>query len=433
MAGIDRRGFLAGLGAAAVGVRAAAQGAPRRVEIRPDSRHVVEGGREHHFAETVFEVPSDYSGQSIGLEIGPQARIDVLRIRLKPGARNINRFLQIGPGARIGLLDVEAAEQTDRHDEKLDGFVQIRADDITIEAMRFTRIDRCLMIQDAARIRIGSFDCTSYSKGVRINRSEDVTIGQLTARTTSPNAIRGKPGENGLTISDSRRLAFPEVVIEDAAEHAVYLAGGSGERFSEDVRFGRVVSRRAAQCGFKCKAPQTASRGVSIDRLEVTDSAFRSRPGRNEDALRVENAHGFRIGWLEARCVESRASCYAGVYLDGVRDFALAGGVVECPRGPMVMIEDRRGFDNAGITIARLDGQRLRLHGYLIHHTERRALSSLTVDGGLIDGVGGDAVHLAGNGQLAGDNRIRIAARGVGGALIAGDAAGIDVQVVDLS
>jgi hypothetical protein len=167
MAETDRRGFLAGLGAAAVGVRAAAapraaaEPAPRRIELRPAARHVLEGGRSHALAETVFEVPGDYSGQSAGLEVGAGARVDALRIRLAPGARNIDRFLRIGPGARIGLIDVEAAEQTDHHDEKLDGFVQIREGDIAVERMRFVRIDRCLMIRGAARVRIGAVVCTS--------------------------------------------------------------------------------------------------------------------------------------------------------------------------------------------------------------------------------------------------------------------------------
>ena len=50
------------------------------------ARFVIEGGREHDFADTIFEVPPDYSGE----EIGPGARIGVLRIRLAPDARDID-------------------------------------------------------------------------------------------------------------------------------------------------------------------------------------------------------------------------------------------------------------------------------------------------------------------------------------------------------
>ena len=61
----------------------------------------------------------------------------------------------------------------------------------------------------------------------------------------------------------------------------------------------------------------TPSVDVSLDRLEVVDAAFGSRPGRNEDALRVENTEDFRVGWLEVGRQEAKTSCYAGVYLNG--------------------------------------------------------------------------------------------------------------------
>ena len=38
------------------------------------------------------------------------------------------------------------------------------------------------------------------------------------------------PGYNGLTIADSARVHLPRVEVEDAAEHAVYLAGGGRRR-----------------------------------------------------------------------------------------------------------------------------------------------------------------------------------------------------------
>ena len=294
---VNCRSFLTGLAAVATAPKAAAQA--RRLEMRPSARFVIEGGREHSFADTVFEVPPDYSGEEIGLEIGPGARIDVLRIRLAPGARDIDRFMRINSGVRIGLLDVEAAQQTDHHDNKLDGFVQIRADDISIENMRFLRIDRCVMVNEASRLRIGSFECASYSKGFRINRSQDIYIGRFHAHTASPNAVL-KAGENGLTISDSHRLRLPDVTVEDAAEHAIYLAGGNGKRHSSDIRFGQVVSRGAGGCGFKCKSPKNATLDVSIDQLEVAELGYPRRggpqgcgpPGRKCAEFSYRYAHG---------------------------------------------------------------------------------------------------------------------------------------------
>lgn len=393
---------------------------PGRVELGGGRPYRLEGGRDHRLSDVTFEVNAGHAGNGIKLDIGEGAQIDVLRIRVLPGVRQLDRFVRIGRGVRIGVLDVEAAEQTALNDDKLDGFVQIRADDVRIEAMRFVRIERCVMIRAAAGVSIGSFDCSSYSRGMSILASRDVHVGRLRARGRSPHA-RPEPGFNGLLIADSRGLSLPDVVVEDAAEHSVYLAGGGGAEHSEDIRFGQVVSRRAGQCGFKCKSPKMASRRVSIDRLEVINSAYRSRPGTNEDALRVENCHGFRIGELEARADLTEESCYNGLYLDGVRDFVLEAGRVERAFGAMVTIADARGFDNAGIAIAGLDGDTLRSHGYLIRYAKGRMLSGLDVAGGLLQRVGGDVVRIEGDILKGRDrNRVHVAARGVRGAALQG-------------
>ena len=136
-------------------------------------------------------------------------------------------------------------------------------------------------------------------------------IDRFAARQASPHAVP-EPGCNGLTIGDSKRVRLPHVEVEDAAEHGIYLAGGSGTAFSEDIRFGKVVTRRSGQCGFKCKANESPSLNVAIDELHVFDAAYRSRPGRNEDALRVENCRGFHLGRLKAACDQSGAAAMRG-------------------------------------------------------------------------------------------------------------------------
>ena len=237
-----------------------------------------------------------------------------------------------GYAGRIGLIDVEAATQTDLPVTQLDGFVQVRNNDIDIEAARFLGIDRCMIINRAAGIRIGRFACESYSKGLKIGDSRDVFVGSFSARGRSPNAVPD-PGYNGLSIQDSVRVQCPDVLVEDAAEHAIYVSGGHDAAFTQDIRFGRVVTRRSGQCGFKCKAVNLRSVDVSIDSLSVADAAFRSKPGSNEDGLRVENCNGFRVGLLEVFRDTRRHSCHAGIYLDGVRDFSLGQGRIDGAAG----------------------------------------------------------------------------------------------------
>jgi hypothetical protein len=385
--------------AAAAAAFAGDPDAARRVRLTPDAVHVLEGGRAHALGDTVFDVAADYPGDRLGLDVGDGAEIDVLRIRVLPGVTAVDRCLRLGDGVRIGLIDVVAAEQTDPGDAQADGFVQIRGRDVRIDAMRFANIERCAMIRGASRVWIGSFDCTSYSKGMKLARASDVYVGAFRARRASPHA-RPEPGHNGLTIEDCERLRLPRVEIEDAAEHAVYLAGGGGEGFSADIGFGRVLTRRSGQCGFKCKAPVSPSRDVAIEQLTVIDAAYGSKPGRNEDGLRVENARGFRVGTLRVGREAGAFSCHTGLYLDGVADFALNGGLVEATAGPMVLIEDRRG-GNARILISRLDGRDIGAEGYLIRHAHARILRELVVAGGRLESIAGDALRIEGGAHLA--------------------------------
>ena len=85
----------------------------------------------------------------------------------------------------------------------------------------------------------------------------------------------------------------------------------------------------------------------------------------------------------------------------------------------MVMFEDKREVASTDITITELNGTRLGSHGYHVHHTRGQVLSGLKVDGGLLDGVAGDAVRIEGDGHMkTKSSHIRIKARDVRGALV---------------
>ena len=104
------------------------------IRLTAEAPHLLAGDRTHVLADTVFDVAAGYPDR-IGIEVGDRAVIDVLRVRIRPGVTGIDRFIRLGEGARVGLIDVEAADQTDPTDEKQDGFLQIRVADVRIDAL----------------------------------------------------------------------------------------------------------------------------------------------------------------------------------------------------------------------------------------------------------------------------------------------------------
>lgn len=397
----NRRNFLFGLAAIHLSGRAHANEFQPRVQVDAETRLIIEGGLKHHLADTVFEVTDERPKDRVGLEIGDFAEIDVLRVRLRPGVTKVDRFIWLGEGAKIGLIDVEAADQTDAHDEMLDGFVQIRRADVSVGAMRFKNIDRCIMAREAKRLWIGSIECESYSKALKIDHADSVYVGALRTRVISPKAGTHL-GYSCLTIADSQNVTFPLLEIEDAAAHAVYVAGGGGREFSQGIHFGSIISRRSRGCGFKCKASLTASQRVSIDHLMVFDAGFgREHPGSGDDALRVENCAGFRVGVLDARRAETPYSCYSGVFLDGATDFSLGRGYVANTFGPMVRVEDDRKTPNRDILISDLSGSDIGADGYRIRHSHNQILERMIIVGGTLQRVKGDALRIRGSDGLA--------------------------------
>jgi hypothetical protein len=372
-----------------------------RIVLTDAKTYVIAGGQEHMLAGVTFDVTSDYPDNQLGIDVGDGACIDVLRIRLRPGITGIDRFVRLGSGVRIGRIDVEAATQTALNDQRWDGFLQIRdSQAVAIDTMHFRNIDRCLMIRNSKQVRIGSFNCESYCKGVKIDGSSDVYVGALVAHVASPHAVP-HPGFNGLSVSNSHRIELPYVEIEDAAEHAVYVAGGGDAHFSSDLRFGQILTKRSGQCGFKCKAPVSPSVAVSIESLTVIDASWGSRPGPNEDGLRVENCQGFHVGNLNIHREQGRHSCYVGLVLDGVTDFTLDGGYIEDTAGPMVLVEDRRGVDSARLTITGLVGRDIGGDGVQVSFDKGRRLDALIMAEGRIEHAAGVAVRIEGGAQLA--------------------------------
>ena len=339
---ISRRGFVLGLAAGTVlgpGVGPAfAEGGRRarvrhRIRLTGDAVHVIEGGRAHRLRRHGLRGGRGLSRPRRRASRSATApRSTCCGCASLPGVTGVDRFLSVGAGVRIGRIDVAAATQTAHPDERLAGFLQIRRPDVRIEAIRFRNIDRCVLIHRAADVWIGSFDCVSYCKGLRIDESSDVHVGRLAARKTSPHG----GAQSRLQRPDHLRQPAPR-----ACRRSRWRTRPSMRSISPAAATGtaRTSGSAASSPGARGSAASSARRtGTRASMSRSTSSWWWTRPtAPGPAATRTRSASRTAAGSVSAgsrpRAEAAGRSCYAGVYLNGVTGFDLDGGRSTAPPG----------------------------------------------------------------------------------------------------
>ena len=329
---------------------------PRRGAGRARARHAAAGQPTRHRGRAgaparrdgLRDPPATPARRSASRS-GRGRGVDVLRVRLAPGARDIDRFVRIEAGARIGLLDVEAAGQTDHSDHPRDGFVQIRDDDVSIDAMRFNRIDRCVLItgrrESARAVRLHEL----FQGPARLPLQ-----GRLGRQLPRPRPLAergpGKPGENGLSITDSHRLRFDEV-SHRGRRRAFALPRRRDHRGlpqrGRPLRPDRQPPRRPVRFQVQVagqRQPQRLGRLARGLRLPPTD------PGRQQRG-RAPGGEGRELPHRPAdhpRRREGRRAATPGSTSTASAASRSRAATSSAPEGPMVLIEDSRGGRTSG-------------------------------------------------------------------------------------
>lgn len=351
---------------------------------------------EYLMDHVTFNITSNYGTSTPAIRIEDGAKISRLRINVSLAATDVDRIVSLaGNNISIGEIEITAAAQINLHDEQLDGAIQVRGDNCTIGRIRLVNVDRGLSAFQVKGLLIGDFHAKSYSKGIRLEQCDGVRILCMHCEGRSPYATPD-PGFNGFSAQDCKNVFVGTCVIENAAEHSIYVSGSDPVSAGSNIAFGNVVSIGSGQCGMKFKSTGGPISSIDVSSLTVIDAAQGSVAGPNEDGLRLENCRGVVVHAFNMRTLELGTSGYAGVHIDGCRDVRIAGSVSRC-YGPMIYVTDSRG-DNARLSI-NLDGVSIGSHGLFIEH-----LNGGNISGSAFSGtwrtIGGNVVRLDGNATM---------------------------------
>lgn len=356
-------------------------------------------GREHDLSGLTVAMPTAFTATTVCMVVAANATVNTIRITGASGLGNVQRFLGLNANVEIGLIDIDCATPTGLGNDSLDGFIQIRANNVRIGRIRTRGVDWVGKAYQCSGLRIAHLEIDGIMHGLSIDECTDFWVGRAVCRNKS--ALAGPdPGNNLLTIGTSDDGQVDLVVAEDTAEHGIYVANRCRR-----ITFDRVITRRTGQCGFKCRSGfgSPNSESITINSLRVEDAAYGSSAGTNEDGLRVEYATNFTVGHIEVLRVaklENEPSCYDGIYLNAVNGFTCNGGLIERAANAAVRIVDIGG-ENRRIVIDGLRGYDQALDAVVIDHSTGNALRHLMMTNLFFNVVGRTPLSIFGGGSLA--------------------------------
>ena len=263
------------------------------------------------------------NGSVILLEEDVVADAIVLKI---PDSSILQRGISVSHRNRVGLISVSATEQAAASDDNLDGIVQLRGDDIWVGQIKSRNCDRPIFAYGCDRLTIDHVDIQKYLLGASFRNVRNLTINGYVCTGLSPNA-KHEPGNNGILMSSVQNAVVKGVIIEDAGEHGIRI-GGPDEFQSEAITFVAPIIRRSGQCGFKVHPGSgNTMTGLTLVAPMIIDSASRSKPGTNEDGIRLEEVRSSHVVSPTITKNTNGVSAYDGIYLNDCWDV-----VIDSPR-----------------------------------------------------------------------------------------------------
>ncbi|MGK7906354.1 MAG: hypothetical protein AB4040_03885 [Synechococcus sp.] len=264
-------------------------------------------------------------GNAAVLKLEKQVVADTLCLEISKSSM-LQRCIVLSERCQVAQLSVSSTVQVARGNDILDGMIQLRGDNIKVGQIICRGCDKAVVAFNCKNLTIDKIRIESYSRGLFLRNVENFTVNALTCTGLSPNSEH-KPGHNGILLSSVKNAIFNGVIIEDSGEHGIRI-GGPDTFQSEHISFVGPIIRKSGQCGFKAH-PGTGNTvtGLSLISPMIVDSASRSKPGTNEDGIRLEEVRDAQIIGATITKQNNNVSGYDGIYLNDC-----SGIVIDSPR-----------------------------------------------------------------------------------------------------
>ena len=358
----------------------------------PDDVRVLNNGSELHLLESV-------SGNSVAVAIGEGFSADHLAITLAPAVQ-VERLVSLGARAHIKRLRLDAEDLVSSRDDNLDGALQIREDGVHIERLDVRNFIAPVFIYTANDVSIDAFAIENYITGIKLRESSNVRLSKGITSGRTPLAAT-EPGHNAILIDRVDGLTVSDMVLRDAGEHGVRV-GGSGD--SSNLNFDNIEVIAPGQCGLKINpADGSLVRAVQINGLTVVDAAATSRPGSNEDGLRLEKCLDVSVTGFQVISRDRAVSAFDGIFINGCQGVNISSPRIFNVANDGIHIVDDAGASNS-ITITSPTIRTAGMHGVNIE-SETEVLRDIVLTKAYINGYSEYGLRLVANSPTVGVNQ----------------------------
>lgn len=261
--------------------------------VFPDGLQIMGDGELRHDGSIV-------SGEMVSL--GENTVAEAIKLSF-PGHGNGIYDLRIGDGSRIGYIETIADTQSQGET------ITTTGDNVWIGHHVAVNCDRPIHVDNSAGVALtegfflGSFDYTSYMRGIRLSATRFYTIGSGVMRGRSPNAIDETPGYNSMLLASAPDGSIGGGVWEDAGEHCFRIGGnvGPGTVNTANLTVGPLVIRKCSASAIKINPNYTGrARAINFASVLGVDVGFTTGvTSKRSDGLRISHCQDITFGEVD--------------------------------------------------------------------------------------------------------------------------------------
>jgi hypothetical protein len=287
------------------------------------------------------------TSNSYSIQVNQNSYIDELNIVVPTGVRRDRCLYVIGSNTNIHKISVTSIDvQTTT--ESNDAGVRIQGGSlIDIGTVNVTNYDRSIIVATTNRSYISAINITNYVRGLWMFDNVDLTIGQTSIKTRSPNASN-LPGHNGILMSCNaanaqRNITINSATVEDSGEHGIRV-GGDFEQIN--ITFNNPYVYNCGNCGIKLlgtdtNTPTSKNKNIIINSPVIENCGTSASAASNKVGILIEHIIGCQVVAPIIRTRNNAKSASYGIYINASSFINITNPIIEKAEFEGIIIDNR--------------------------------------------------------------------------------------------
>ena len=284
--------------------------------------------------------------------------VDEFNLTIPTGVRRDRAIKVTGSDITIGKIKLDSVDVQVTTESNDRGVMITAGSRINIGSISVTNYDSAVIVWGTTSSTIDAANITNYVRGLWVYNNVDLTIGQTSIKTRSPNASN-LPGHNGILLSCNttnaqRNVIINSAVVEDSGEHGIRV-GGDAQQIN--ITFNDPHVYNAGNCGIKLlgtdtTTPTSKNLNIVINSPVIEDCGTSGSAATNRCGILIEHVIGCQVANPIIKVRNNATSCAYGISINASSFVNVTNPIIEKASVGGILIDNRTvGSDNNHITI----------------------------------------------------------------------------------